>query len=116
MAAGAAPAEGEFVPADGFLWALASLCRLHRIPFDADLVLKQFPPPYDLATLLRAAEACGLKAGLAGAKGDALDSLPLPCLGFVRATQPANDAAPDAAAPPQPALLVRADREKLLYF
>jgi ATP-binding cassette, subfamily B, bacterial HlyB/CyaB len=102
----------DFVAADGFVWALASLCRLHRIPFDPELVLRQFQPPYDLATLLRAAEACGLKAGLAGAKPEALGSLPLPCLGFVRASmRPAND-----AGTPVPALLVRADRERLLYF
>ena len=106
-----APAR-DVVPAEGFVWALASLCRLHRVPFDPELVLKQFPPPYDLATLLRAAEACGLKAGLAGARPDALDSLPLPCLGFVRAQgEPAND-----PVPPTPALLVRADEKGLLYL
>jgi subfamily B ATP-binding cassette protein HlyB/CyaB len=108
----AKPVAREAVLADGFIWALASLCRLHRVPFDAELVLKQFPPPHDLPTLLRAAQACGLKAGLAGARFDALESLPLPCLGFVRAgEQPAND-----PGPPTPALLVRADRERLLYF
>src|SRR3954467_13481230 len=104
--------QRDLVLSEGFIWALASLCRLHRIPFDAALVLKQFPPPYDLAALLRAAEACGLKAGLAGAKGEALDTLPLPCLGFVRSVvQPAND-----ATAPVPALFVRADGERLLYF
>jgi subfamily B ATP-binding cassette protein HlyB/CyaB len=102
----------DVVLTEGFVWALASLCRLYRVPFDPELVLKQFPPPYDLATLLRAAEACGLKAGLAGARPDALDSLPLPCLGFVRApSQPAND-----SIPPTPALLVRADEKGLLYL
>jgi ATP-binding cassette, subfamily B, bacterial HlyB/CyaB len=108
--------QRELVLTEGFIWALASLCRLHRIPFDADLVLKQFPPPYDLATLLRAAEACGLKAGLAGANGDALDSLPLPCVGFVRAAEAANEARAEGAASPTLALLVRADQERVLYF
>jgi subfamily B ATP-binding cassette protein HlyB/CyaB len=113
MAEQAARADArDLVLTEGFIWALASLCRLHRVPFDPDLVLKQFPPPYDLAMLLRAAEACGLKAGLAGARHDALGSLPLPCLGFVRGSpQPAND-----SEAPQPALFVRADGEKLLYF
>src|SRR5688572_26618160 len=118
MAEQAARAERhEHVLTDGFIWALASLCRLHRVPFDADLVLRQFPPPYDLATLLRAAEACGLKAGLAGAKADALDSLPLPCVGFVRAGEAANEVrAEGAAAAPTLALLVRADQGRVLYF
>jgi hypothetical protein len=33
---------------EGFVWALGSLCRLHRIAFDPALVRRQFPPPYDL--------------------------------------------------------------------
>ncbi|MGH6885211.1 MAG: ABC transporter transmembrane domain-containing protein, partial [Geminicoccales bacterium] len=103
--------EQGAVPAEGFIWALGSLCRLHQLPFDPQLVLKQFPPPYDLAALLRAAEACGLKAGVTGAKPEGLQALPLPCLGFVRppATAAAND-------PASPALLIRADSENLLYF
>ena len=107
----AKPVARDAVLTEAFVWALESLCRLHRVPFDAALVLKQFPPPYDLPTLLRAAQACGLKAGLAGAQGDALERLPLPCLGFVRAVESAND-----PSPAKPALLVRADRERLLYL
>ena len=103
----ARPGTRDVVLTDGFIWALASLCRLHRVPFDPELVLKQFPPPYDLPTLLRAARACGLKAGLAGAKADALAVLPLPCLGFVRSDEnAAND----------PVLMIRADHEALLYL
>ena len=107
----AKPVARDAVLTEAFVWALDSLCRLHRVPFDAGLVLKQFPPPYDLPTLLRAAQACGLKAGLAGTQGDALERLPLPCLGFVRSVDSAND-----PAPPTLALLVRADRERLLYL
>jgi subfamily B ATP-binding cassette protein HlyB/CyaB len=107
----AKPVARDAVLTEAFVWALDSLCRLHRVPFDAELVLKQFPPPYDLPTLLRAAKACGLKAGLAGTQGDALERLPLPCLGFVRSVDSAND-----PAPPTVALLVRADRERLLYL
>jgi subfamily B ATP-binding cassette protein HlyB/CyaB len=107
----AKPVARDAVLTEAFVWALESLCRLHRVPFDAELVLKQFPPPYDLPTLLRAAQACGLKAGLAGTQGDALERLPLPCLGFVRSVDSANDPAPST-----PALLVRADPERLLYL
>src|SRR4029079_697010 len=44
------------------LWALASLCGVQRVPFDARLVLQQFPPPLDLAALMHAARALGLPA------------------------------------------------------
>ena len=57
--------------------------------FDATLLVKQFPPPYDLPALARAAQACGLRAGLAGARAEAICGLPLPNLGFVRSAGPA---------------------------
>ncbi|HYI86660.1 MAG TPA: peptidase domain-containing ABC transporter, partial [Burkholderiales bacterium] len=44
-------------------------------------------------------------------QGEALERLPLPCLGFVRTVDSANDPAPS-----RPALLVRADGERLLYL
>jgi subfamily B ATP-binding cassette protein HlyB/CyaB len=46
------------------LWLLGSLASFHRRPFDADLVLKHFPPPFDLSAMIEALAALGLKAGL----------------------------------------------------
>lgn len=43
------------------LWALGSYCRLQRMPFDAALMMHQFPPPYTSDTLIAAARALGLK-------------------------------------------------------
>ena len=90
------------VGTEGFVWALARLCRLNRVAFDSDLVLKQFPPPYDLPALLRAARACGLKAGLATARAGALENLPFPCLAFSRITM-------------GPAILMRSDGEIICF-
>jgi len=39
---------------------LGSLCALHRRPFHAALLLKQFPAPYTIQTLIRAALALGM--------------------------------------------------------
>ena len=47
-------------PAD-FVWALASLCGAFRIPFDAQLLQQQFPPPLGVAALVRAARELGLR-------------------------------------------------------
>ena len=44
------------------LWALASLCGVQRVPFDARLLLQQFPPPVSVATLLHAVTALGLRS------------------------------------------------------
>ena len=43
------------------LWALGSLCALHRLPFAAELVAREFPPPCTDATLISAARAIGLR-------------------------------------------------------
>ena len=86
------------VGTEGFVWALSRLCRVHRIAFDPALVLRQFPPPYDLPALVRAAQACGLKAGLSHAR---FDKLPFPCIGFLRTGKPA--------------LLLRMEAGALLY-
>ncbi|MGA8051741.1 MAG: hypothetical protein WCA09_16300, partial [Burkholderiales bacterium] len=48
-----------------FVWLLGSLCRIHRLPFDAALLLQQFPPPHDRAQLVEAARAFGFRAGQA---------------------------------------------------
>jgi subfamily B ATP-binding cassette protein HlyB/CyaB len=49
------------IDAADLVWALASLCGMQRMPFDARLVLQQCPPPVTLATLFHAAAALGLR-------------------------------------------------------
>ncbi|THF58110.1 peptidase domain-containing ABC transporter [Pseudothauera rhizosphaerae] len=82
--------------AEAVVWLLASLAALFRQPFDAELVLKRFPPPIDLPTLIEALESLGLKAGLVPWPGGDCGELPLPAVAFI-----ANPVA-DAAGPAQP--------------
>ena len=49
------------VPQSELLWALGSTCALHRLPFDAALVAREFPPPMTHATLISAGRALGLR-------------------------------------------------------
>jgi subfamily B ATP-binding cassette protein HlyB/CyaB len=49
------------IEAADLLWALASLCGAQRLPFDARLLLQQFPPPLTLASLMHGATALGLR-------------------------------------------------------
>lgn len=94
------------------LWLLGSLCGLYRVPFDASLVAQQFPPPYRLATFHEAARALGFKTGVCAVDGLDWRQLPLPAIAFL--TAPAN---PDEPAPGLiPALIVKTDGHKLLYF
>lgn len=34
-----------------FVWAIGGLCALHKVPFDAQLLIRSFVPPYDLTSL-----------------------------------------------------------------
>lgn len=49
------------VSQEELLWALGSVCALHRLPFAAELVEREFPPPATRATLVAAGRAVGLR-------------------------------------------------------
>jgi subfamily B ATP-binding cassette protein HlyB/CyaB len=43
--------------AEDVVWVMGSFCALNRKPFDAGLLLKQFPPPYSSDSFIHAARA-----------------------------------------------------------
>lgn len=101
--------------APDLVWMLGSLCRMHRIPFDAALVAQQYPPPHSAATFIEAAAALGLKAGCCDTAGRSLAALTFPFVARLRHT------AADVPAPQPPAaarlnLIIKADGERVLYF
>jgi subfamily B ATP-binding cassette protein HlyB/CyaB len=106
-----------------FLWVLRSVCQLYRIPFSPALAQKQFPPPYEHATILAAAKVLEFKVVEKTVSAKELSALPLPCLVFLRQalTEPgvlpaAGTAAEPAAPRSRPALLVTANDTELVYF
>ena len=83
---------------DHWLWLLGSFCRLSRVPFHAELVLQQFPPPHSSVTLREAAHALGFKTAERPLTSD-LATLGFPCLGFLKS----HNGSPEAASRhPQP--------------
>ena len=99
------------------LWVLGSLCQLYRIPFDAKLILQRYAPPYTLATLGEAAEALGLQVG-EWRRVTEFAQVSLPSVALVKAPLPgqaANDA-DDTLAPAMPALILKSDGTRFLYF
>ena len=70
------------LPVNGadLVWALGSIAGLHRKPFDAQLLLQQFPPPYSVASLISAAQALGFDARFGPDKLDRVNRADLPCL------------------------------------
>lgn len=80
------------------MWLVGSLCQLGRLPFDPALLVQRYPAPHSIGQLLEALRALGFKAG-EGALAAAF-----PCVAFLKGENP------------KPALVVKSDGERLLYF
>jgi subfamily B ATP-binding cassette protein HlyB/CyaB len=78
---------------------IGSLCQINRLPFDPALLLQRFPAPHSAQQLHEALRAFGFRTG----EGE-LAKAAYPCIGFL------------AGESPRPALLVKRDAERLLYF
>ena len=65
------------------VWAVGRLCALNRIPFDAELLLKQFPPPYTTDTLIHAVRALGFRIKLKVCDASTLGEVATPCLALL---------------------------------
>ena len=87
------------VSGQDFIWLIGSLCQINRIPFDPQLILQRFPAPHTVRDFLEAARSLGFKTG----EGD-LGKPKFPCVGFLKGEAP------------KPALMVKGDAERLLYF
>lgn len=59
------------LPTQAVLWLLVSLCNLNRVPFDARLVERAFPPPHQLGTLIEAVRRLGFQ--MAPSRRDRID-------------------------------------------
>jgi subfamily B ATP-binding cassette protein HlyB/CyaB len=91
LAAGVAEAD--------FAWTIGSLCQINRIPFDPALLLQKFPAPHSVRQLIEALRSFGFRTG----EGKLAKSA-FPCLGFLTGEEV------------KPALLIKRDAERLLYF
>jgi subfamily B ATP-binding cassette protein HlyB/CyaB len=85
--------------AQDFVWLIASLCQLNRIPFDTALLLERFPAPHSGQQLIEAVQSLGFQTG-EGARAAPSS----PSVGFLKGESP------------RPAIIVRADGERLMYF
>jgi subfamily B ATP-binding cassette protein HlyB/CyaB len=71
--------------AEDVLWVMGSFCALNRKPFDAGLLLKQFPPPYSSDSFIHAARALGFRIKRRDGDTAELSKLNLPCLAVLHA-------------------------------
>ena len=102
------------------LWAIGSLCNLHRRPFDAAAYARRTPSPHTLVTLVEGLRDAGFEVRVARVGVDALARLTLPCIALLRAGGIDAGVVPHAPAPPlpavRPALVVAASADRIVWF
>ena len=123
-----------------FLWVLGSVTRLHRVPFEPSLLLREFPSPHTTTSLKQALQALGFAiVDQSVHKAGDVAKLALPGIAFCKARPGSPSRVAEAAGPQDPlvsrveasqpctrqqanlpdlspALVVKADGARLLLF
>lgn len=81
----------ECLSTQSALWLLASISGFYRKPFDADLLTKRFPPPFNIPAVLDAFESLGFKSGLSKWPKESEVSLALPAVAFIASSESGDD-------------------------
>lgn len=106
------PRDGAFPQAD-LLWALGSVCALHRRVFSAELLKREFPGEGDEAALVHAARTLGFRIKRIELAAGRLGDLPLP---LVLALRPAVQDGPPAGMGLRLGLVTAASQGRLVFF
>lgn len=96
-----------------FVWALGSLCALNRVPFDPQLVLKQYPPPHATDGFIHAARSLGFKVKAMRCGPERLAGSGVPFLALVA---PATAETGEAPPPASLALVTGVGGDRVSYF
>ena len=116
------------------VWAMGSFCALNRKPFDAELLTRQFPPPYTSDSFIHAARALGFRIKRRDCDSAALSSFNFPCMVLLNEAEAVDaptsgtavepdaataDIALEAVIPPckvHPAIVVQVGAESVTLF
>lgn len=122
---------GEVLKKEAFIWATGAFCQLNRIPHDAGLLIKQYPPPYTVVNLQQALNGFGLSNSLKSYDLNQLPNAALPCLAILKpniqptanvSTDTQTTSAPEQSSPEQTplvhdiALILSRDSQRLLML
>ena len=105
------------ISTETFVWALQCACQVHHVPFAAEMVLRQFPPPYNSATLQNALHGMGFKGRWRKVQEADIEHLVFPCFAAMNpplAQQPAEEEKEEI--PHGLALLAKLEDGKVLFF
>jgi subfamily B ATP-binding cassette protein HlyB/CyaB len=102
---------------EAFVWATGAFCQLNRIPYEASLLIKQFPPPYDVVNLQQALQSFGLNNSVKQYSLEQLPNASLPCLAVLKPTPQLEEKLEGQAIPTYGiALILRRDDQRLLVL
>ena len=96
---------------DDLVWAMGSLCALNQKPFDAELLARAYPPPYEIGSFEQAATGLGFRVKRLSVSAREAAGLTLPCLVFL-----SRRIGDDVTRTLGPALLVQVDGDKATLF
>lgn len=92
------------ISTDTFIWALRCACQVHHVPFAAEMVLRQFPPPYNSATLQHAMHELGFKGRWRKVQEADLEHLVFPCFAALNPPISHPPTSPESPPPLDPPL------------
>ncbi len=102
---------------DDLVWLLASLCQIERLPFNAQLILKQYSAPHSLGQFVEAARELGFRVGESTSDMGDWRRLPLPAVALANdAAAQGGDEETDTQRSMRPLLIVKTDGKRALYF
>lgn len=99
---------------ESLLWAVGSLCHVHRIPFEPQLIQHHTPPPHTLSSLIAALQQVGLELRYATLTANGIPTFQLPCLALLKGEEGADQPEDETSA--QLVLIARIEEGRILWF
>ncbi|MCW8983253.1 MAG: peptidase domain-containing ABC transporter [Gammaproteobacteria bacterium] len=106
----------QSIDREALLWAVGSLCQVHKIPFEPQLLLHHYPPPHTLTSLLGACQHVGLELRYAKLTSEGIPTFQLPCIAILKQDDAANESEDEAPETIKLALIARIDDGRILWF
>ncbi len=113
MPSGSPRAASYTFSVEDMVWAMGSFCALNRKPFDGELLVRQFPPPYNADSFIHAARALGFRIKRKDCASQTVATLKLPCLAVMQVAAPD---VPQDELSVRPAIVVQVSDEQIILF
>ena len=104
------------VARESLLWAVGSLCQVHRIPFEPQLLQHHYPPPHTATSLVGALQHVGLELRYAQLSSEGVPTFQLPCLAILKQDEELGTDEEDNEPELKLALIARLEEGRILWF